>query len=234
MLLLSIALIVFANNKDVEKEQKIEKVKIEVWSDVVCPFCLLGKKKLEKAIVDLEAQDRVEVIWHSFQLDPSFPKDTAIPSMKNLVERKGYPANQVVSTCNYLNEQGKAYGIDFQFEDALVFNTLDAHRLIQWAQSEGKSNTLKEALMTAHFSEGKNLSKSDILLDVVEKSGLDRIKALEILESDAYLQNVQADLSRSNELGIGGVPFFLINGKEKISGAQSDDVFSKTLKSVLN
>ncbi|HAY88115.1 MAG TPA: disulfide bond formation protein DsbA, partial [Bacteroidetes bacterium] len=110
-----------------------EKAKIEVWSDVVCPFCLVGKKKLEQAIESQNAQNHIEIIWRSFQLDPGFPQNESVPSMKNLTERKGYPADQVVAMCGQLTASGKPYGIDFNFDNALTFNTSNAHRLIHWA-----------------------------------------------------------------------------------------------------
>jgi predicted DsbA family dithiol-disulfide isomerase len=212
---------------------KPEKVKIEVWSDVVCPFCFLGKKKLERAIAKADARDKVEIIWHSFQLDPDFPMDTSLPSTKNLSERKGYPIEQVTAMCAQLAEQGKAFDIDFQFDKALTFNTRDAHRLIQWGKAFNKSSELKEAFMKAHFSEGIDLALKENLLSVVEQVGLNRGEAKKVLESDAFSQDVQEDILRSRQLGIGGVPYFLVDEKEAISGAQDDQVFDRVIAAAL-
>ena len=210
-----------------------EKATIEVWSDVVCPFCLVGKKKLEQAIESQNAQNHIEIIWRSFQLDPGFPQNESVPSMKNLTERKGYPADQVVAMCGQLTASGKPYGIDFNFDKALTFNTSNAHRLIHWAKEYDKSNDLKEALMTAHFSLGKDLSSDTELASVAKSVGLDSTKATELLASDKYAAEVAADITNAQKIGVRGVPFFLIDGKQGISGAQSDAVFEDAIQHIL-
>ncbi len=209
------------------------KVNIEIWSDVVCPFCYVGKKKLEQAIQQLKAEDKVEVIWHSFQLDPDFPKGESIPSTPYLSERKGYPIEQVKAMSEHLRIQGKSYGIDFNFNQALTFNTMDAHRLIQWAKTVGKSDALKEALMKAYFTDGMDLSKKGNLIAVCKSLGLDSDKAKKIMESDAFEEEVQQDLYQSRQLTIRGVPYFLINESLTISGAQSDEIFESVISSAL-
>lgn len=236
MLTLVILLSTKANAQSQKKmiePMETEKVKIDIWSDIVCPFCLVGKKKLEQAITKLGAEDQVEIEWHSFQLDPEFPAGTSTPSLANLTERKGYPANQVKQRTANLAEQGKEYGIDFQFEKAFTINTFDAHRLIQWSKTLNKSNELKEALMVAHFTDGTDLSKSQELLNVVTKVGLDAQEGQKILDSDAYKQEVEEDIYLARQIGIRGVPFFLINSKESISGAQQDRVFENAIASAI-
>jgi len=218
----------FAQNQQ-QVNMQADKITIDVWSDVVCPFCYLGKKKMEQAIARTGATGRVEVIWHSFQLDPSFPKGNSLPSQQYLSERKGYPKAQLKAVSAQLASQGKGYGIDFQFDKALTFNTWDAHRLIQWAKSLNKGDELKGALMTAYFSTGADLSKQENLLAVVKQVGLDTVKAKQILESDAYSTEVKQDIAESRQLGIRGVPFFVVNRKRAISGAQSDDVFEQII-----
>jgi predicted DsbA family dithiol-disulfide isomerase len=211
----------------------MNKIKIEIWSDVVCPFCFIGKKKMEQAITKLNAEDKTEIIWHSFQLDPDFPKDTSAPSTEYLSEKKGYPVEQIKGMYNQLTHQGAAYGIDFQFEKALSFNTIDVHRLIQWSKILNKSNELKEAFMLAYFTDGIDLSQQENMLKVVESLGLDTTKAKEILGNDAFAQDVEQDIYQSRQLGIRGVPYFLINEKEVISGAQNDSVFENVLTTAL-
>jgi|VirMetMinimDraft_7_1064189.scaffolds.fasta_scaffold66017_2 predicted DsbA family dithiol-disulfide isomerase len=230
MLSSSISLLAQSNSK---KEMKEEKIKIEIWSDVVCPFCFIGKKKMEQAITKLKAEDKVEIIWRSFQLDPDLPKNTALPSIQYLSERKGYPIDQIKGMCTQLSTQGKSYAIDFDFDKALTFNTLDVHRLIQWAQSLGLSNELKEAFMIAYFSEGLDLSKETNLYAIVEKVGLNVEQAKTVLQSDAFSKEVAEDINRSKKLGVRGVPFFLINEKEVISGAQNDQVFENMIAAAL-
>ena len=216
---------------DQDQSSNPEKVKVEIWSDVVCPFCFLGKKKIELAIQKLNAEDKVELIWHSFQLDPDFPRNTSELSTQNLSERKGYPIEQVEQMCDQLAIQGKGYQIDFQFDKALTFNTFDAHRLIHWANTFHKGSELKEALFKAYFTNGVDLSQKENLLGVVKQSGLDHLQAKEVLESDSFSQEVNNDILRSRQLGIGGVPYFLVNEKEVISGAQDDQIFDRVISS---
>lgn len=209
------------------------KIKIEIWSDIVCPFCYIGKKKLEKAIATLGAEDKVEIIWHSFQLDPSFPVNEAHPSMEYLAQHKQIPMAQLQQMTQQLTAQAKAYDIDFKFDKALTFNTLNAHRLIQWAKTLDKATLCKEALIKAYFTDGKNLSEENILLDVIASVGLDKAAAKKVLNSDLYKNEVLADIQAAEKLGINGVPFFTINGNAAISGAQDDRIFEQKLAAAL-
>ncbi len=206
------------------------KITVDIWSDVICPFCLIGKKKIEKAIAELNAEDKVIVQWHSYQLDPSFPSNSSIPTKEYLVKRKGYPEAQVISMQDNLVKNGEEYGINFQFEKAKYFNTFDAHRLIQWAKTLDKSNELKEALMMAFFTRGIDLSNQDNLIEVAYESGLDSTIAKQILSSEKFKKEVQDDIKKANSIGVLGVPYFVINGKEIISGAQRDQVFKNALE----
>jgi predicted DsbA family dithiol-disulfide isomerase len=208
-----------------------EKLKIEVWSDIVCPFCYLGKRKLQQAVNKLGVSEIIEIIWHSFQLDPDFPVNTSISSTKYISEKKNIPAVQLHEMHRYLVSQGRSYGIDFQFEKALSFNTFDAHRLWQWTKKFNKSNEAKEAFFKAYFTNGIDLSQNINLLNVIESLGLDRAEAEEILNSHLYEQELEEDRYQARQLGIRGVPYFLINNKEVISGAQDDKVFENVLSS---
>lgn len=172
-------------------------------------------------------------IWRSFLLNPDFPKDTALATIPYLSEHKGYPLSQVQAMCEQLSEQGKIYDIDFQFDKALAFNTIDSHRLIHWAKSHGRSNELKEAFMIAYFSKGMDLSKDENLLSVVVELGLDKLKAQAVLSSDEYLTDVQEDIRMAQRIGIRGVPFFVFNQKSPVSGAQADVVFVQAVTAAL-
>jgi predicted DsbA family dithiol-disulfide isomerase len=132
-----------------------------------------------------------------------------------------------------LVENGKNYGIDFQFSTSLVFNTVKAHRLMQWSKQSDKSEMLKDALMRAYFTDGIDLSKEENLLKIVENSGLNREEALQVLNSDQFSQEVENDIYTATQIGIKGVPFFVINDKFAISGSQEDRVFENALKQVL-
>lgn len=213
---------------------KEDKVVIEVWSDVVCPFCYLGKKKLDQAIQKLGAQEKVEIRWHSFQLDPDYPKGQSIPASTHLVENRGYEPAQLRRVQENLQKAGSDYGIDFQFEKTYTFNTFDAHRLWQWSKSYGKENEMKEALMKAYFTDGQDLSKKPALLEVVAHLGMDKSAAENILNSDDYAEVVAQDQRLARENQIGGVPYFLIDGESVISGAQDDLVFEQALQKALD
>jgi predicted DsbA family dithiol-disulfide isomerase len=210
---------------------ELEKIKIEVWSDIVCPFCYLGKRKLNKALERLGLKGKAEIIWHSYQLDPDFPKDKSVMSLQYLMETRHYQASQIEGIHQYLTEQGKLYNIDFQFHKALTFNTYDAHRLWQWSKSLGKSDELKEAMFLEYFTKGTDLSDNDNLLNIIDMLGLNRSEASVILSSDAWEQEVEMDKYQARQLGIRGVPYFLINDKVDISGAQDDKVFESVLSS---
>jgi predicted DsbA family dithiol-disulfide isomerase len=207
----------------------MNQLKIDVWSDVVCPFCYLGKRKLEKAIQKLNIDDQVVVEWHSFQLDPSFPKNIGVPATQHLVKRKGIALSSIQSAQSRLADQGKNYNIDFQFERAINFNTENAHRLLHWAKTFGKAGVLKEALFKAHFSDGIDLSKPENIVQVVSSVGLDGDSVATVLNGDDYSIEFLKDVSMARQLGISGVPFFVFNMKTAISGAQPDNVFEEVL-----
>lgn len=203
----------------------MKNIKIDIWSDIVCPFCFIGKKKLELAISKLHLSEQVEIEWHSFQLDPDFPKGEAIPSTSYLAQRKNYPIEQINTIQQQLTTSAKVYGIDFQFEKALSFNTIEVHRLWQWSKNLGKSSELKEALMKAYFSDGIDLSKEENVLQVVENCGLDKLEAESILRSNQFSNEVDEDIYKASQIGVRGVPFFVLNNQFAISGAQDDSVF---------
>lgn len=208
-----------------------EKIKIEIWSDIVCPFCYLGKRKLTQALDKLGIKDKSEVIWHSYQLDPEFPKHVSTSSLRYLTEKKHYQAEQIESMHQYLTEQGKQYDINFRFDKALTFNTYDVHRLWQWSKTIGKGNEFKEAMFLAYFTNGIDLSVKENLLNIIVGLGLAKSEAEMILKSDSYEQEIEMDKYQARQLGIRGVPFFLVNDKTEISGAQDDKVFESVLSS---
>jgi len=210
----------------------MEKINIAIWSDIVCPFCFIGKKKLEQAIEKLNLKDQVNIEWHSFQLDPDFPKGEAIPSSEYLAKRKKFPLEQIGAIQQQLTENAKPYGIDFQFEKALSFNTFDVHRLWQWSKTFGKSSEFKDAFMLAYFTNGMDLSKEENCLNVVGNCGLDKEVAKQILNSDKYSKEVDEDIYQASQIGVRGVPFFVINNQFTISGAQDDSVFESALQKV--
>lgn len=211
----------------------MNKIIIEIWSDMVCPFCYIGKKKLEQAISKLKIQDKVKIQWHSFQLDPDFPMDSSTPSTPNLIEKKGISEIQLKGMYQHLENSGVNYGIDFQFDKSLTFNTLNTHRLWHWTMQFQKENEWKEAVMNAYFTKGIDLSQNENLIKLVNQIGLEPSEATTILESDRFLDEVRSDIYHSQNMGIRGVPFFLINEEYSISGAQDDTVFVDILNKAM-
>ena len=208
-------------------------INIEIWSDIVCPFCYVGKKKIQQVIEKLNIEDEVQIIWRSYQLDPDLPSEKAYPSLEYLMKKKNISAEQMQGMNEYLKQQGLQYGIDFQLDKSMVFNTFKAHRLLQWAKEFNKSSELKEAFMKAYFTNGIDLSNPENLISAVGKVGLDTQKAIEVLNSNDYSEAVENDIYQSKTISLRGVPHFLFNDKFFISGAQEDLVFENAIKGEL-
>lgn len=204
-------------------------MKIEIWSDVMCPFCYIGKKHFETALENIPYKDNIEVEWKSFQLNPDLSK-TEVTSVKEyLIEAKGVSEEQVIGMNNQIAEMGKTVGIDFNQENSKVVNTSDAHRLIHFAQSKGKGNEIEEALFKAYFTDGKNVADYTILSEIGEEIGLNKTEVLEMLNSDAYVFDVASDILDARNIGVSGVPFFVVDRKYAMSGAQPVEYFVSAL-----
>lgn len=205
------------------------KIHIEIWSDVVCPFCYIGKRKLERALENFEHKDLVEIHWKSFQLDPYYQYTPEVDLYDMLAEKKGGNRQWAIQMSEYVTKMAAEEGLVFNFDKAIPVNTLDAHRLIQYANSKGLQGQMKENLMNAYFTDGKNLQDKETLLQIASETGLNKTEVSEILESDSYKQGVLNDQEAARKLGIRGVPFFLIDNHEYISGAQPVSEFVKSL-----
>lgn len=212
----------------------MNKITIEVWSDVVCPSCYIGMKQIEQAISNLQVEDRVELVLRSFQLDPNFPENQSMSSLENLAELKGYGMTAVKQMCERIHPVGKSFGIDFQFDKALIYNTRNAHRLIHWSKSFGKSLELEEALFKAYFCDGIDLSDLKNMLQIIELTGLNRSKAKSIIEGNEFEKEVNLDLELANSIGVRGVPYFLFAKQKTVSGYQQDGVFEELISNALN
>lgn len=205
-------------------------MKIEIWSDVVCPFCYIGKRKLEKAIEKFPFKDKVEIEWKSFQLNPDQKTNPSISTLEQLSQSKGWSMEQTREITSNVVNMAAAQGLEFNFEKAVVANTKNAHRLIHLAKASGKGDAMKERLLQAYFSEGKNVDDLLTLVALGKEVGLEEEKIKAMLESDHYEDAVEQDIYESRQLGVKGVPFFVLDRKFGISGAQPDEVFDQTLK----
>lgn len=207
-------------------------MRIEIWSDVVCPWCYIGKRRLEKALDGFEHADEVEVTWRSFQLDPTTPKDNAASTMDYLGQKfPGGPA-QVKEMLTRTRGLAADEGLTFA-DDTVHSNTIDAHRLLHLAHELGGNalqGALKEALFTAHFTEGRHTGDVAVLRELAVATGLDPARVDEVLAGDAYAADVQADIEQARTYGASGVPFFVVDAKYGVSGAQPVEAFTQVLE----
>lgn len=207
-------------------------MKVEIWSDVVCPFCYIGKRKFEKALEGFNAKDKVEIEWKSFQLDPDMEYKEGQSVHEYLGKRKGGTTADGKRMNDGMAAIAKEVGLDYNFDKAIVNNTLDAHRLLHFAKEQGLQNELKERLFKAYYTEGQNIGDTDTLVQLASEIGLNAEKARQVLESGAYEEAVRNDQYYAYQVGVQGVPFFVFNNKYAVSGAQPPEVFTQVLDKV--
>jgi len=203
---------------------------IDIWSDIMCPFCYIGKRKLEAALDEFEHKDEVKIQWHSFQLDPTLQPQPGKDLYGYLAERKGQTRDWAVSIHGQLTNTAAENGLEYHFENAVIANSFDAHRLIQLAKTHGLDGAAEEQLFKAYFTDGKDISNHNTLLQIGIDIGLRAVEVGEMLNSDLYASAVKHDIAQAEELGIRGVPFFAVNNSYAISGAQPKEVFTQTLE----
>jgi predicted DsbA family dithiol-disulfide isomerase len=207
-------------------------MKIEIWSDFMCPFCYIGKRRLEIALDKFEHKDEVEVVFKSFELDPSSKKKFHGNIHEIIAHKYGISVEQAKASNNQIVAQAKAIGLDFNFDDLIPTNTFDAHRLSQYAKTEGKINELSERILKAYFIDSLNISDYKVLAGLAGEVGLDSDKALTVLESQQYGTEVRKDEESASKLKISSVPYFVFNNKYAVSGAQPSEVFLEVLEKV--
>lgn len=205
-------------------------MKIEIWSDVVCPFCYIGKRKMEKALEKFPFKDKVEIEWKSFQLNPDQITKPGVSTLEDLSKSKGWSMDQTRQITANVVEMAQVEGLFFDFDKAVVANTKNAHRLIHLAKEHGLQDAMKERLLRAYFTDGLNVDDADTLVNLGKEVGLPEEKIKPMLESNQYQEAVDQDSYESRLLGVRGVPFFVLDRKFGISGAQSDEVFTQTLE----
>lgn len=205
-------------------------MEIEVWSDYVCPFCYIGKRELERAINTLGLEEKVEVQMKSFLLDPTTPEDSEESVYETLAKKYRMPIEEAKKMTQSVANRAKEVGLEYNFDNMKNANTSKSHRLMKWAETKGKEKELCEKLFHAYFIEGKHIGKKGILLSLVEEVGLDVNEAEEILNSNIYNEEVEQDIKEAMQLGVRGVPFFVINNKYGISGAQPQSLFKEAIE----
>ncbi|MEX2528568.1 MAG: DsbA family oxidoreductase [Gemmatimonadota bacterium] len=205
------------------------KMKVEIWSDVVCPWCYIGKRRFERALEDFD--DEVAVVWRSFQLDPGEPQKQTTRLDEALAAKYRMTLEQAREMMNQMTRAASGEGLAFDFSRAQRGNTLDAHRLLHFAAERGVQPEMKERLLRAYFTEGRPISDPRELAGLAGEVGLDPDEASGMLAGDAFTDAVRRDALRARELGIQGVPFFLLDGRIGISGAQPPDLIRQGLDS---
>ncbi|QUL53470.1 DsbA family oxidoreductase [Paenibacillus tritici] len=207
-------------------------MKIEIWSDIACPFCYIGKQNLERALEGLPYRDEISIEYKSFELDPGASSYDGTSFVEKLIPKFG-GREQAKEFLSHLTQQAKNVGLNFQLDSLKPTNTLDAHRLLKWSKTNGKETTLNEKLLIAHFTESKDVGDHDTLADIAEAVGLDRKDALGVLKNkELYADQVRNDQDEARRVGISGVPFFIFNQKYAVSGAQPIASFSQVLEKV--
>jgi predicted DsbA family dithiol-disulfide isomerase len=194
---------------------------VEIYSDVVCPWCAIGKRRFESALERFAHRDEVDVIWRAFELDPGSPVLMEGDLASHLAAKYGMTHEQAVASQERLSAIAGEEGLEFHFDRARRANTFDAHRLLHYALEVGRQDALKERLFQAYFRDGEAISDQATLVRLAEEVGLDRAKTNEVLESGRYADEVRADEADARALGITSVPFFVIDRRFGISGAQS-------------
>ncbi|RBP08054.1 DsbA family oxidoreductase [Rossellomorea aquimaris] len=207
-------------------------MKIEIWSDYVCPFCYIGKRHLEEALHQFPERDQVEIAFKSFELDPNAPVDTDMSIQEILSKKYGTSLEQAKNMTDSMTKQAATVGLDFRFDTSIPTNTFDAHRLTNYAKTKGKETELTEILLHAHFTLSKHIGDKETLVRLAEQAGLDAEESQAVLEGDEFTQDVRADEEEARQIGVQGVPFFVINRKYAISGAQPSDVFLSSIQKV--
>lgn len=202
---------------------------IDVWSDVMCPFCYMGDALLAQAMAPFAHKEQVEVRYRSYQLMPGLPTDGEMNATEILVKAKGIPRAQAVAMNQQVEARAAEVGLEYHLDRALVVNTRSAQRLSQFARTEGKQHAFMQRLFRAYFTEGRNVGKYDVLADLAAEVGIDRARALEVLETGGFDAEVAADQDQAKALGIRSVPFFVLDGKYAVSGAQPVEAFRKAL-----
>lgn len=209
-------------------------MKIEIWSDILCPFCYIGKRHLEKALESFPDLP-VQIEWKSFQLDPDVVPQPDKNVYQYLAERKGISVAESEQMHQAVTERAAEAGLEYHFEKTKVTNSRTAHRLIQLAKTKGLANEVEEIFFRAYFTEGKDLNDETTLMALCVESGLNPLDVKEVLQlKDTFSAEVIRDVQEAQAIGVRGVPFFVFDRKYAISGAQPVEHFVETIQAVLN
>lgn len=204
-------------------------MKIEIWSDVMCPFCYIGKRNFETALADFPDKDKIEVEWKSFQLDPTVPEVATESQEDYLVKRKGMSRGQVQGMLANVTEMARQAGLEYHLDKAVMVNSQKAHQLIQFAKTKGLGDEMEEVLFRAFFTDGKNVADLETLKELGKEAGLDEKELESAFTDDQFKYKMNQDIQEAKSIGVTGVPFFVFDRKYGVSGAQPPQAFLDTL-----
>lgn len=206
------------------------KLKIQIWSDVMCPFCYIGKRKFEDALSQFENKDAVAIEWKSFQLDPTSNPKSGDNTIDHLAKKYNRDRDWSVAMHENVTQQAKAVGLDYHFENVILANSLNAHRVSHLAKKYNLGDAFEELLFKAYFTQGKDVNDIATLTDIGMEVGIKKAEIENVLNSDLYTNEVIRDQEEAQAIGVTGVPFFVFDNKYAVSGAQHPDTFLKTLE----
>jgi predicted DsbA family dithiol-disulfide isomerase len=204
-------------------------MRVDIWSDVVCPWCYVGKARFEKALAAFDRRDDVEVVYHSFELDPSWPQGQSMPILEMLATKYQLSPDDAAAAEDRVGALAEAEGLGFR-SDRTLGNTFDLHRLLHLAHDQGFQHRLLDTIYRAYFGAAADVFDPDVVAKLGQDAGLDPEDVHQVLDSDDYTAAVREDEEQARQLGISGVPFFVLDGRLGVSGAQSTDVFSEALR----
>ena len=207
-----------------------EAIKVDIWSDVQCPWCYIGKRKFEAAVAGFDGE--VDVEYHSFELAPDTPVDFEGSPKDYLAQRRGISADQVDQMLERVTGIAASVGLDYDYDHVHQTNTIKAHELLHYAKSKGRQLDMKERLLKAYFIDGRHVGRIEDLADLAAEIGLDRDEVVRVLTDETYLADVKADVAQAETYGINGVPFFVFAEKYGVSGAQDAATFANVLEQV--
>ncbi|WP_193570870.1 DsbA family oxidoreductase [Diaminobutyricibacter tongyongensis] len=208
------------------------RISIDIWSDVMCPFCYMSDAQLDHALEQFPHRDAVDLRFHSFLLMPQLSKDAVINVVDLLVRERGISRQQAVSTNAQIREHANAVGLEYHFDRAVATNMRTAHELSHFALGQRRQHHMIQRLFKAHFVDGLNVGDHDVLVGLAEEIGLDSAAARKALQSGEFADAVEADIRQARQLGITGVPFFVLDNKYAMSGVQPVEGFLDALNKV--
>ena len=207
-------------------------IKIEIWSDFACPFCYIGKTRFEQALQEFKHKDQVEVIYKAYQLNPNAPKVMKKDAYETFAEGHGMTKETAKQRFDMFTQNAKSVGLEYRYDIIQMTNTFDAHRVAKWANQFGKEEEITSRFMKAYFTEGMNLADYDVLVKLAQEVKLDGPACLKMLKTKDYSQAVYDQIDEARKIGVQGVPFFVLNRKYGISGAQQKEYFAGALEQI--